>query len=52
MAPMRDHTVAQRAERYGIKRVPAVVVNGQLADCCKDKGVTEADLRRAGVGGA
>jgi hypothetical protein len=49
---MRDHTVAQRAKSYGIKRVPAVVVSGQLAECCEGKGVTEADLRSAGVGAA
>ena len=47
---MRDRAVAERAKRYGVNRVPAVVVNGQLAECCKDKGVTEADLRAAGVG--
>ena len=47
---MRDRAVAGRAKRYGVNRVPAVVVNGQLAECCKDEGVTEADLRAAGVG--
>lgn len=47
---MRDRAVAERAKRYGVKSVPAVVVNGQLAECCKDNGVTEADLRSAGVG--
>lgn len=47
---MRDQAVAQRAKRYGLNRVPAVVVNGQLAECCKDNGVTEAHLRAAGVG--
>lgn len=47
---MRRAEVAERANRYGIRRVPAVVVNGQLADCCRDQGVTESDLRAAGVG--
>ena len=47
---MRDRAVADRATRYGVKSVPAVVVNGELAECCKSKGVTEADLRGAGVG--
>ena len=47
---MRDRAVAERAKRYGVKSVPAVVVNGQLAECCKGNGVTEADLRSAGVG--
>lgn len=49
---MRDGKVAERAKRYGVKRVPAVVVNGRLAECCKDEGVSEADLRAAGVGAA
>ena len=47
---MRDRAVAERAKRYGVRRVPAVVVNGVLAECCKDEGVTEAALRSAGVG--
>ena len=48
---MRNRAVAERAKRYGVKAIPAVVVNGQLAECCKDKGVTEAALRGAGIGG-
>jgi len=47
---MRDRAVSERAKRYGVKNVPAVVVDGQFAECCKGKGVTEADLRAAGVG--
>lgn len=47
---MRDRTVAERAKRYGVNRVPAVAVNGELAECCKDKEVTDADLRAVGVG--
>lgn len=47
---MRDRAVAERAKRYGVKSVPAVVVNGQLAECCKGEGVSEAALRGAGVG--
>ena len=47
---MRRAEVAERAKRYGVRRVPAVVVNGQLADCCKGPDVNEAALRAAGVG--
>ena len=47
---MRDRAVAERAKGYGVKCVPAVVVNGQLAECCKSAGVTESSLRAAGVG--
>lgn len=47
---MRDASVAARAKDLGIVRVPAVVVNGRLADCCTAGGPTEAGLRAAGVG--
>lgn len=47
---MNDANVAQRAKQLGITRVPAVVVNGKLADCCAAQGPTEEGLRDAGVG--
>ena len=47
---LRDQAVAERARRYGVNRVPAVVVNGQLAECCKGEAITEAALRSTGVG--
>ena len=40
----------EKAKRYGITRVPAVVVNGKLLDCCKTGSVSEQSLRNAGVG--
>ncbi len=40
------------AQRYGVKTVPAVVVDGQIADCCRSEGVGEASLRALGVGSA
>jgi glutaredoxin len=46
---VRDAAVARRARTLGVRSVPAVAVNGTLADCCR-RGPTEADLRRAGVG--
>jgi glutaredoxin 3 len=49
---MNDAVVAERAERLGITRVPAVVVDGKLADCCAGAGVTEQGLRAAGIGTA
>lgn len=49
---MRDSTAAERAKRYGIKRVPAVVVDGRLAECCVGNSIDEATLRAAGVGSA
>jgi glutaredoxin len=47
---MRQPEVASRAKRYGVSRVPAVVVDGQLAECCKGPEVNEEALRSAGVG--
>lgn len=38
-----------KASRYGVTRVPAVVVDGQLAACC-DGGVQAEGLRQLGVG--
>lgn len=47
---MQDPAVAEQAKALGIHRVPAVVVDGKLADCCAGGGPTEAGLRAAGVG--
>jgi glutaredoxin len=47
---IRDSDVAARAKQYGIRAVPAVVVDGKLAGCCAGTGVDEASLREAGVG--
>lgn len=45
-----DKAVQARAKEYGVKRVPAVVVNGKLADCCRSGAVDAATLRSLGVG--
>lgn len=47
---MRKPEVAARAAQYGVRSVPAVIVDGRLADCCAGRGVDEATLRAAGVG--
>jgi glutaredoxin len=47
---MRDGKVAERAKKLGIRSVPAVVIDGVLADCCAGRGVDERSLRAAGVG--
>ncbi len=41
-----------KAKEYGVNRVPAVVVNGKLLDCCITGTVNEEILRAAGVGAA
>jgi glutaredoxin 3 len=47
---MHNPEVARRAKSLGIRSVPAVVINGTLADCCAGRGVDEATLRAAGLG--
>jgi hypothetical protein len=47
---MRDPAIAVRAKAYGIHRVPAIVIDGQLASCCATRGPDEAALRAAGIG--
>ena len=49
---MRDDQVAARAKRLGIRVVPAIVVDGELAACCENAGPTESALRAAGIGQA
>lgn len=47
---MNDPSVASRARSLGIRSVPSVVIDGQLADCCAGRGPDEATLRSAGLG--
>lgn len=46
----RDADVAARMKALGIHSVPAVVIDGKLADCCAGRGPDEATLRAAGLG--
>ena len=39
-----------KANQYGITRVPAVLIDGKLLDCCRTGAVTEQALRAAGLG--
>lgn len=47
---MNDPQVAQRAKQLGISRVPTVVIDGVVAECCATGEVDEQILRAAGVG--
>ena len=47
---MSDPEVAARAKTLGVRSVPAVVIDGRLADCCSGRGPDEAILRAAGLG--
>lgn len=46
-----DANAADRAAEYGLARIPAVVVDGELAECCRSgQGPTREGLTAAGVG--
>ncbi len=47
---MQTDDVAAKATQYGVRSVPAVVVDGQLAACCAGRGPDEASLRAVGIG--
>lgn len=48
---MRGDTAAQvKAKQYGITRVPTVVINGKVADCCTSGPVDIVQLRGLGLG--
>ena len=49
---MHSPEIARRAKSLGIRSLPAVVINGTLAECCAGRGVDEATLRAAGLGQA
>jgi len=47
---MNDPLVAERAKGLGVRSVPAVVIDGQLADCCTGRSLDIDVLRAAGLG--
>jgi len=47
---MNDIEVVKRAKALGVRSVPAVAIDGQLAGCCVGRGVDEQALRVAGLG--
>ena len=49
---MNDAKVASKAKSFGVRSVPAVMIDGKLADCCTGRGPDEATLRTAGLGQA
>ena len=48
---MKQESSVKRAKELGIRRVPTVVVDNTIADCCVG-GVNEESLRAAGIGSA
>jgi len=49
---MNEPAVARRAKSLGIRSVPAVAIDGKLADCCAGRGPDEEALRAASIGQA
>ncbi len=47
---MNQPAVAERASSLGVASLPAVAVDGALADCCAGRDPDEAALRAAGLG--
>ncbi len=47
---MKQPAIAARAKGYGIRSVPAVIIDGKLADCCSGRGPDADTLKAAGLG--
>lgn len=45
----KDEGATEKADAFGIRTVPAVVVDGFLLACCKNKGPTLGELHAAGL---
>lgn len=52
LAPVHDlrQAGADRAAEYGVKVVPALVVDGTLLSCCRATGPAREELSAAGIG--
>ena len=44
---MHTSEAASKAKQYGVRSVPAVVIDGKLASCCAGRGPDEHVLRSA-----
>ena len=47
---MNNPEVARRAEQLGVQSLPAVAVNGTLAECCTGRGITRDALEAEDIG--
>lgn len=47
---MKNESVIEKAKGFGIRSVPAVVIEGKLADCCSGRGPDETTLKYMGLG--
>jgi predicted transcriptional regulator YheO len=47
---MKDSQVVRRAKNFGIRSVPAVVIDSKLSSCCTGSGINIQVLRSEGLG--
>lgn len=47
--PVTEAKARSKAREYGLNRLPAIVVDGKVADCCTQR-VSPETLRMLGVG--
>ncbi len=47
---MKEPNVSERAKGYGVRSMPAIVIDGNLAGCCSGRGPDADTLRAAGLG--
>ena len=47
---MKDEWTQKKARQYGVTRVPAIAVDGTLADCCQGSAIDADMLQSLGIG--
>ena len=47
---MMKPEVANRAKKLGVETVPAIAIDGKLAECCAGSGPDISTLKKAGLG--
>lgn len=50
--PCDSKVCLDKVTTYGIKKLPAIAVNGKLLSCCEHKEISAEELQKAGIGQA
>lgn len=50
--PSETKVCQDKVKKYGIKRLPAIAVNGKLLSCYEDEEISAEELVNAGIGEA
>lgn len=50
VSDIKNPEVANQAKSLGVRSVPAVAIDGKLAECCTKGGPDEVTLKAAGLG--